>query len=346
MPLNNQLYVRMKHQFGAIEIANQGEQILISGTSVLRNGRPGSNIAHPGEYYRVNCPFCNDTRRRLWINHSYGMIDPANGQPMTYLAICYNEDCLTDEYNRKLLREMLLGIRNRSTRVIDWSASSGMEVPVQQLREMPWPGNVTEIQRLHDGHVVVRYLTDRGFAKDRLGRFGVMYCTQADGRYPLVGNRIIAPVYMNSVRVGWQARYVGEPIYRGIPKYYTCPGMHKSRVLYNFDHARCYPFVVVVEGITDVWRIGDQAVALLGKSLSSQQSTLLKDTWENKPIIVVMDSDAHEEAGRIVDVLAASGGNPAVSVRLPAGKDPADLPDDEIWDAIHSEAQRVGILLS
>ncbi len=61
---------------------------------------------------------------------------------------------------------------------------------------------------------------------------------------------------MHGIRVGWQARYVGEPRYRDMPKYYTCPGMPKSQLLYNFDSTMTKPFVVLVEGITDVWRIG------------------------------------------------------------------------------------------
>ncbi len=183
MPLNAQLYHRIRQQFGHVEIANQGEPLGVSGTRVLGNRRVGSNIVNPGEYYRVNCPFCHDTRRRLWINHSYGKIDPVNGQPLAHLAICYNDDCLYDEANRNLLRDMLLGLRNRGARTINWGNSSGGVVPTGGLREMPWPGSVTEIWRLFDSHPAILYLNDRGFAKSQLAQYGIMFCTQADGRY-------------------------------------------------------------------------------------------------------------------------------------------------------------------
>lgn len=346
MPLNNQLYVRMKKQFGRVEIANQGDLLLVAGVGVYRNGRPGSTVTHPGEYYRVNCPFCNDTRQRLWINHAYGKIDPANGKPITFSAICFNEDCLSEDSNRKLLQEMLLGLRNRNARVIDCITASTTEVPGRQLREMPWPGAVTQIERLDDRHPAIAYLIERGFNKHQLAAFGVMYCTQADGQYLLAGNRIVAPVYMNGVRVGWQARHVGEPRYKDVPKYYTCPGMPKSQLLYNFDRARGKPFIVLVEGITDVWRVGDHAVALLGKTLSAVQSALLKDTWPNKPIAVMLDGEAYDEARQIADSLAASGRNPVVAIRLPVGKDPADLDTAVIWDLVRDQTQRVGILLT
>ena len=161
----------------------------------------------------------------------------------------------------------------------------------------------------------------------------------------MAAGRVVAPIMMNGVRVGWQARLVGEPRYNTIPKYYTCPGMPKSQVLYNFDTARGEPYVIVVEGITDVWRIGDQAVALLGKTLSRQQSRLLTDTWPGKPIIVMLDGEARQETDAIVAELVASGRNPVVPIRLDPGWDPADYDRDALRNMIKSQARQVGVEL-
>ena len=36
-------------------------------------GKPEFQASNPGEYYRIACPFCLDTRHRLWINHRWGV---------------------------------------------------------------------------------------------------------------------------------------------------------------------------------------------------------------------------------------------------------------------------------
>jgi DNA primase len=124
------------------------------------------------------------------------------------------------------------------------------------------------------------------------------------------------------------------------------PGMPKREVLYNFDGARDVHFVIVVEGITDVWRIGDPAVAILGKTISPVQAELLRTTWRHKPIVVMLDGEARAEADAIVDKLAQSGDNPVVAARLPVGVDPADLSEDEVWQVIRRDTERVGIRLT
>ena len=124
------------------------------------------------------------------------------------------------------------------------------------------------------------------------------------------------------------------------------PGSRKSTLLYNFDNAKGSPFVVVFEGITDVWRLGSPGVALLGKSLSYQQRTLLQQTWcNNEPIIVVLDPDAQEESEGILHEMQNTGHNPVVRVQLPVGMDPADYDRSALWNIIYSQAAKIGVHL-
>jgi hypothetical protein len=78
---------------GGIILANQGESMVQQSTLDRQRGQYHTYVVHSGEYYRVNCPFCNDTRHRLWVNHMFGQPD-ANGQPMRFLVVCYNDNCL------------------------------------------------------------------------------------------------------------------------------------------------------------------------------------------------------------------------------------------------------------
>ena len=74
-----ELYNKLNSMFpGGVVIANQGEP-MYSSSPTQHNGSHFTSVISSGEYYRVNCPFCNDTKHRLWVNHMYGQPD-ANGK--------------------------------------------------------------------------------------------------------------------------------------------------------------------------------------------------------------------------------------------------------------------------
>ena len=72
---------------------------------------------------------------------------------------------------------------------------------------------------------------------------------------------------MDGTLHGWQGRYIGNPP-KYVPKYFTMPTMKKTELLYNLDQARNFNSVVLVEGVTDVWKVGPASVAMFGKTLS------------------------------------------------------------------------------
>ena len=154
---------------------------------------------------------------------------------------------------------------------------------------------------------------------------------------------------MRGKLVGWQARFPGEADWRITPKYYTCPGMKKTRCLYGFDSARQSPVVFLTEGVTDVWAIGNGAVALFGKSASVYQRDLIATTWRRGAAVVLLDHDARTEAARLTSELQRRLQGGAVHVELPAGSDPASLPRDVLWDliwatCIHADIDLIGLL--
>jgi hypothetical protein len=143
--------------------------------------------------------------------------------------------------------------------------------------------------------------------------------------------------------VGWQARSIGAPP-PGTPKYLTMTGMKKTEVLYNYDTAKSFPYVVICEGPTDVWRVGPAGVALFGKTISTVQGHLVASGWGGGAAVVLLDADAHEEARRVHDALAGLVRH-RVLVRLPEGKDPGDLTHEDLWRLIDETASRQGVTL-
>jgi DNA primase len=149
--------------------------------------------------------------------------------------------------------------------------------------------------------------------------------------------RIVIPIFRGGLLVGWQARDVtgSSPI-----KYLTTPGWKKTEVLYNMDVAKWYSDVVLVEGPTDVWRVGDNAMALMGKTLAhgSIQAEILQTLWGDRGRCLIC-LDSYEDDP---DTVAASAKLLAELDKLnvfPEGRAIFNLPNRDPGDWDHDELE-------
>lgn len=288
--INPELYYALVRAFGhaSVEIKNEDEgmtpqyerQIGIDGTLKYR-----LNKASSGEEYRLNCPFCNDTRMRLYINHRWGFYDSNTQSRNLWLAHCWNEECLSDYDNRMLLYDMVYGNRKVSRELLLRPEKSG------KSKEVPKPGVLLTLEQLikkAPGHIAIRYLRDRWYDPIYLSkRFNVTYCV--DSELVHACGRIIAPFIENQQVIGWQARYVGTPDNKRIAKWYTAPNFSVSKHPYNFEKAVRHGTLVIVEGPGDVWSFGPQAMGLCGKTLSRNTVERIKAEFRGSAIIVMLD---------------------------------------------------------
>jgi hypothetical protein len=309
--------------------------------------RERMRIVYAGEYYCVNCPFCDDNRRRLWINHRYGQ--PNGRYRDTWLAHCYNEECLRNPDYRKQLEGWLIGFQNRAERDKVWQVFQGKE-EIVELRPHDPPGYVVPIEQLPQTHQAVQYLIGRGFDIAELARlYKPVWCEVANSDYKEAVHRIIAPVYLRGVCVGFQGRlpfdapkeyYANER-----PKYYTCPSMPRGMVVYNWDTARHYPFMVLNEGFTDVWSVGPWATCTFGASLSWRQMQMFMHEVRDKPIVFMWDPDKWDKMEGVIHDFEEAHTNPIVRVRLPDDTDPNDFQRDVLLRTIYTSAQQQGVNL-
>lgn len=117
------------------------------------------------------------------------------------------------------------------------------------------------------------------------------------------------------------------------PKYYIPRGARKSWCLYNLDEASKYQQIAIVEGTTDVWRLGGKAVAKFGRSLSAAQRGILQRYFAGKDLILVPDADdpqAMPDALKDLTMLNNMGCFRSVKISsIPAGMDPGDIKEGE-----------------
>lgn len=352
LALNRALYRRCVATFTHVRVQNRGEKQLSKNGIDLKTGEPKLVISHPGEYYAICCPFCNDTRFRCYINHMYGTEDH-HGDPRTYLAICFNAGCPLSSGTKRdgcyaRLAEMLLG-RNLHT-LQKANIQEGKEVDVNAVRA-DWPGDVTRIDKLPSTHAAVVYLAGRGFDPEYIGKFyNVHYCTKSTNF--ICKDRLIIPIYHNKHMVGWQARAPYDTDWKlsNLPKYYTAPGTPRRHILYNLRNAMKYRVGIIVEGVTDVWKVGPQAMCTLGATLTQQQQTLLVRHFKDYAAVLLYDPDVkmkmHDKIQELVATMQGRLKSGFCQVDLPDGTDPGSLSRDFLRPYITQQAAEHGMQIS
>lgn len=169
-----------------------------------------------------------------------------------------------------------------------------------------------------------RYLESRGFDCDELRE---IWSIGSIGIAPRLSWRVYIPIHFHGKVVSWTTRSVSEKS----PKRYINARDHEETlpaksVLYGIDHVK--HSVIVVEGPTDVWRIGKGSAATMSVNYTKEQISLLSDI----PIRVVCfdsEKDAQKRALKLVRELSAYPGK-TYQVVLETGKDPGSAKRSEI----------------
>jgi hypothetical protein len=151
-------------------------------------------------------------------------------------------------------------------------------------------------------------------------------------------NRVVFPHFFDGALVGWQKRITPETR-PAFPKYRNSVGFPKSETLYNYDRAKNYSKVIVVESPMSVVRAHTlgfpNVVATFGAKITPHQIDLLR-RWRD--IYVWFDADPAGYGGeqKLVSGLYRHSG---VRVVIPEpGRDAADSISDEQFLARISSA--------
>jgi hypothetical protein len=118
-----------------------------------------------------------------------------------------------------------------------------------------------------------------------------------------VADSLIFPTYFKDELVGWQCRFI--PGTRNGDRMKKMKYLHvfpKGNYLYNYDNAKKYASVVVVEGVKKSWKF-DNAVATWGKGISEKQIQLIQE-WDE--IIFMYDSgdDTQKKIQELADIIS------------------------------------------
>lgn len=186
-------------------------------------------------------------------------------------------------------------------------------------KEVKLPPGTTDLTPRHD-----EYLAKRGFDPEYLERM-----FELNGVGPIGGykHRIIAPIALQGRIVSYQGRDITG---KSDLKYKACAEIDEAyphkHTLYGIDLAK-KESVVVVEGITDVWRLGPGAVATFGTSFTSAQVKMIHTGFKRAFVLFDGELAAQKAAQELGHMLAVAGVD--VEVLLLGEGDPGGMVQDE-----------------
>ena len=283
------------------------------------------HIAQSGErHYRYN-----------WINTSCPFCSGNKGNHLGY--------SIKDDYFRchrcgfKTHKEVILALTNKPANKVlkllkkykgKATYQKQKKVVVEKPKTLVEPSNLTPLNSFHR-----KYLENRNFDVDYLIDTFELQSTSPISKLDKYdySNRIYYPIYHNNDKVSFQTRTVNS---KETVKYKTCPPeyetvFHKD-ILYGRQEFWCKTGIIV-EGVTDVWRIGPYACATFGVKYSSNQ---VREIYRNfKRVAVMYDNDKNsktntgeENACKLIDELLFLGVD---AFRVRPDSDPGNMTDDE-----------------
>lgn len=344
--LNEQLFRQLDRKFKSVKIAREGVPLTYRRGRLDRYGHRQIDVHEAGEYYQVCCPFCRDTRHRLWINHRWGTRE--GGERLDFLVCCYNEHCeQTVESFQFKLRAFVWG----DSPVPDIKIKANQATGPKEVKGLDISGNFTLLSDLPPDHAARIYMAGRQYDPDEISRdWEVQWCQHSIVMPP--NNRLFFPMYANDpsgeqILVGGQSRYLeartgnDKAPKKVASKWWTYPGTPKSDILYNgWRASKQQDIVVICEGPLDVIRVGPEcSVALYGSVASERQKKLLWDNWgfHDAVGILAIDPDA-KDSKKTHDLLEwAKGWKYFYQLELPEGViDVGRMTTSDVWDLIET----------
>ncbi len=259
----------------------------------------------PG-YVNIQCPFCDDTGHHGGFNIEKGFYS------------CWR----CGGHSLENVIRALLEIKYRQAEDIRNYYTSKVSVDDQAIKRkaptrLRLPKEVNSpLPKKHR-----QYLRSRNFDPDRIETDFDLHGTGLLGNYK---NRIIAPIYYNKKLVSYQGRDITN---RHALRYKACKKsdevIHHKYILYNIDNAKDRQ-AIVVEGITDVWRLGHGSVATFGTGWTNQQLNILVDRFDL--IYIFYDDEAQDKADKLATVFSSFRNKEAIIVYDTDYEDPASMP--------------------
>lgn len=175
------------------------------------------------------------------------------------------------------------------------------------------------------------YLERRGFDPDEIAR---TWHVRGTGPYSSLDGvdyryRLYIPIFWDRKEVSFTTR---DTTGRAESKYKACDPSHElvhhKHILYGKPTHWADRCSIIVEGVTDVWRLGPRACAVFGIQYKVEQVSLLARLFDRAAILFDGDDAAQAQARKLSAQLKSAGVRTKI-LPLERDQDPGSLSEDD-----------------
>jgi DNA primase len=283
--------------------------------------RYGVKIGGRGKKRMALCPFHPDTKPSCSIHL---------GRNVFYCFGCGAKGSVLDF----VARMENISIRDAAVRVEEVCDLRSEPSPLTKQKVYRDAASLPFRLKLDPAHP---YLSGRGVSPELAAQWGLGYCACRT----IMQGSICIPIHdERGALVAYAGRRASDDIPRGVPKYLLPRGFEKRRVLFGLCRVKGSEHLILVEGYWSVFRLhtlGLPAVALMGRVLSTEQETLLKQ-FGARMLTLLLDGDrpGREATERLLPRLATDFF--VRVVHLPDGAQPDTVPEQFLLEFLAAAA--------
>lgn len=261
-------------------------------------------------WINIQCPFCDDHSKHLGINIEGGY------------AHCFR---CGGHHIESVISKKLHITKFQAKNIIDRFSDRYIltkvisKIPERKISEVILPGE--ELLKRHR-----QYLIKRKFDPDFLIR-----------KYKILGTgmvgywcwRIIIPIFFQDKLVAYQGRDItGKASQKYLTSSLSESLYNPKHILYNLDNCK-KDSVVLVEGVFDCWRFGDDSASTLGTAMTEEQIKLLVRRFKTVYFLFDPEKEAQKRASNYGEKLS-SYGKEVFIIDTELDKDPGDMSEKDI----------------
>ena len=236
----------------------------------------GTNVSTGWIGFR--CPFCDDQSNHCGVRLSDLRCSCWKcGGHNIYKLISQVSGIKDKKKIKEILKELSKNTNAVIQKILDEKPGE-----IRSITKLP-PEATTILPQIHKD-----YIKSRGFHHQLLQRkYDIMACNNI-GKYKF---RLIVPFYQARRLVSFTTRSIFNNI---APKYLNPTRseteLSPKEILYNVDNTKEGEDIIILEGVTDVWRFGDGAVSLGGIEYTQHQ---ILSIIKKKPrkVFIMFDND-------------------------------------------------------
>lgn len=216
----------------------------------------GTNVS-PG-WVNIRCLFCDDESNHLGVRLNDLQVNCWRCGKH-YLTHLISEVAQCNMHEAKITQKILLAERTVRPPILEKEASSAKGKAVLLPTE-----STSHFPKMH-----IEYLEGRGFNPRQIIRRYKLRACYTVGRYKF---RIIIPIYLHNRLVSFTSRDITDdqdPPYKNASAHEVI--LSPKRAVYNYDSIQQGGNAILVEGPIDVWKLGAEAISILGVEHTEDQ---------------------------------------------------------------------------